>query len=284
MKTSILLTRLRTAIMTSVTLATLIPLAANANCSRVIQVPVSPTGLSVIVNDKSIGGIYPDILRNVATSQGCTFAFTAVPRARQEAMFAAGQADLLIPSKRTPRREEFGTFVPLIVNRPVLISLGTDRPAVKSLQDLIERRDVRVAMVRGYDFGPNYLMLAAELTKQNRLTLEPEPTSIARLLKSGAIDYTIMVPYILFGAIAGDARIDDMGDKLRYEALGELPWGDSGAYISKKLNEKDQAILRNLLETLAKSNAAWKSFQQYYPVEILKDSVRPLDSSSKTQP
>jgi len=250
--------------------------ATHAQCSRVINVPVSPTGLSVTVGPDGVGGVYPDILRSGSAKEGCSFAFSVVPRARQEVMFETGKADLLIPASRTPRRDEHGIFVPLIYNRATLISMASERPALRNALELLERRELRVALVRGYDYGDAYQELVRELGKQGRLAFDVDANSIARKLAAGMADVTIMAPSILVGAMVGDARIEHLIDKLRYEPLPELPWGDSGAYISKTaVNLEDRAALRELLEGAAKSGALWKTFLRYYPPGSLKDSIRP---------
>ncbi|CAN5770184.1 hypothetical protein BH11PSE12_BH11PSE12_24120 [soil metagenome] len=254
--------------------------SAAAACSRTMLVPVAATGLSVVINGDEISGIYPDTLRSLSAKEACKFQFTAVPRARLEAMFEAGKADLLIPASKTPRRDQFGLFVPLIHNRATLISLQSNRPVLTSAQDLIERRELRVVLVRGFDYGTAYQNLVAELSKQGRVLLEPDPVSVARILKAKGAHLTIMAPSILAGAIQGDRRVEDLLGKLRYEAIPELPWGDSGAYLSKTaLDDEDQASLRNLLEQASKTGMVWKSFQHYYPAQVLKESIRPLNPS-----
>jgi polar amino acid transport system substrate-binding protein len=157
-----------------------------------------------------------------------------------------------------------------------LISIESNRPTITSLQDLLDKKDLKVALVRGYDYGTAYQDLIKELTKQGRLYLDVDPVSVARLLKAGISDVTIMAPSILAGAIMEDGRVQDMLDKLRFESIPELPWGDSGAYISKKsLNMEDSAALKDMLEQVAKSGVVWKSFQRYYPAHVLKEGIRP---------
>jgi polar amino acid transport system substrate-binding protein len=75
-------------------------------------------------------------------------------------MFEAGKADLLIPASSTPRRDQHGLFIPMLGNRPLLISLQGTRAPINTMQDLIERRELRVALVRGYDYGASYQALA----------------------------------------------------------------------------------------------------------------------------
>ncbi|MFZ6814749.1 substrate-binding periplasmic protein [Undibacterium sp. Rencai35W] len=247
---------------------------ASAACSRIIQVPVAAVGQSVTVEGNVVGGIYPDMLRELKDE--CEFAFMSVPRARLEKMFESGSADLLMPASRTPRRDEIGIFVPTIATRATMISIASTRPAVKSIQELLERHDIKVAVVRGYDYGPVYQDLIKKLSKQGRLTMEADPLSIARVLKAGVADVTIMTPTILAGTIKENKKIADMLDKLRIEPITELPWGQSGIYISKSsLSAEDTATLKDLLERTAKSGAIWKAFQLYYSPAVLKESARP---------
>jgi len=254
-----------------------LPLAAQAACSRVINVPISATGQSVIVEGDSIQGIYPDLLRGLADKDGCTVKLSAVPRARLEVLFETGRADLLIPASKTPKRDAFGTFIPLIHNRAMLITLRTGRPAIKSMQELRDKPGLKVALVRGFDYGQTYQELIPQLNQQGRLIMEVDAVSVARLLKSGTADATIMAPSILAGALQDDERVQDLLDKLQFESLAELPWGDSGVYLSNStLNPQDKEALRTALERAAKSGVVWKGFQQYYAPAVLNGSIRPL--------
>lgn len=268
---------LQTLVCAALTVSTWLPLAAQAACSRVIHVPVSATGQSVLIDGDSIKGIYPDLLRGLADKDGCTVTLSAVPRARLEVLFETGRADLLIPATRTPKRDAHGTFIPLIQNRAMLITLRTGRAAIKSTQELLERPGLKVALVRGFDYGPAYQELITQLTQQARLILEVDAVSVARLLKSGAADATIMAPSILAGALQDDERVQDLLDKLQFEALRELPWGESGVYLSNStLNPQDKAALLAALERAARSGVVWKGFQQYYTPAVLHGSIRPL--------
>jgi polar amino acid transport system substrate-binding protein len=248
-----------------------------AGCTRVINVPVAATGLSVTTGEDGVSGVYPELLRSMSEKNGCSFNFSVVPRARLELMFENGTADLMFPAKKTAQRDQYGIFVPLIINRAKLMSIDSKWPELRSAQDLIDRKSLRLVVVRGYDYGPGYMALINELNKQKRLIFEADPTSVARILKAGGADLTIMTPYILVGAMSGDARIEELIPKLRYESIDELPWGDSGMYLSKAaLNEADKSTLTVLLEQAAKSGQVWKSFQHYYPDNMLKESMRPL--------
>jgi polar amino acid transport system substrate-binding protein len=248
---------------------------AAATCSRDIAAPVSANGASVIVDGANVKGIYPDLLRQIGPKAGCHFVFTVVPRARQVALFKAGAADLLVPASRTPARDQLGTFIPMINHRAMLISLNNGRAPITSAQDLLARKDLRVAVVRGFDYGEPYTALIDELNKQGRLFVEVDVIAIARLLHAGSADVTIMGPTLMAGAIRRDQRVHNLQEKLKFEAIPELPWHQSGAYISNSLKPEDQAVIREALEKAGKSNQIMEGYLHYFRPEILNDSVRP---------
>ena len=238
---------------------------------------MSATGLSVVVvDDKVVGGIYPEILEGIQRKDTCTFAIKAVPRARLEYLFESGAADVLIPASKTPERDAVGVFVPLIYNRATLVSLDTGRKPITTAQELIDSPDLKVVLVRGFAYGAAYDDLVRELSRQGRVQYEVDPLSDARVLKNGSAHLTIMAPSILAGAVQGDDRVRDLADKLRFEPIRELPWGDSGAYVSRtSLGEQDQKELIALLENAARSGTVWRGFQNYYSPKVLKESIRP---------
>lgn len=256
-------------------LAALVAQNAAAGCSRDISAPVSANGASVIVEGLTVKGIYPDLLRAIGPRIGCNFVFTVVPRARQVAMFSAGTADVLVPASRTPARDKFGTFVPMINHRAMLISVSSGRAPITSAQDLLARKELRVAVVRGFDYGEPYTALIDELQKQGRLFVEVDVIGIARLLHAGSADVTIMGPTLMAGAIRRDPRVHSLQDKLKTEAIPELPWHQSGAYLSNALKPEDMATIREALDKAGKSNQVMDGYLHYFRADVLNDSVRP---------
>ncbi len=256
----------------------LLGLAANAQagCSRSIRVPVAPIGLSVVTSGGAVSGVYPDVLRRIEADTGCRFEFSVVPRARLEAMFISGQADLLMPASRTPAREGRGQFVPLVKARPVLISLASDRPAVTTLQELLERRDLRVALVRGFDYGDAYQQLMTRLKEQQRLVMEADVGAVARAMERGLADVTLMVPSIFTGTLQQDSRTRALLERLRYEPLSDMGWGDSGIYLSPQLPPTDRELLAEMLDKAARSGLFWKTVQRHYPPGSYEEGMKAL--------
>lgn len=250
--------------------------AAQAGCSRALQVPVAPIAYSVVVEGGRIGGVYPELLRRIGAESGCEFAFEAAPRARVELMFERGQADLLLAATRSDRRDRFGDFVPLVRSRPVLIGPDSARPRLSSLQALASHPTLRVAAVRGFDFGPDYRALLQTLRVQRRLVMEADAVGVARALQHGLADVTVMTPSILFGTLMADERLRPLRESLRVEALHELPWTEAGFYLNRQaLNEADRSLLRGLLERQRDSGELWRALLAQYPPGSLDEAMKP---------
>lgn len=278
--TLFLLKIIRNGILASIVLSALtVPLQSIAGCSRVIQVPVSAVGYSIILRAEAVSGIYADLLREVE-KDGCQFQFHVVPRARSEVLFKTGNADLLLPATRTPQRDELGLLIPLLKSRATVISIASNRAAITSAQDILVRKELKLVLVRGFEFGPGYQSLLAEMTRQGRVMFETDVISVARMLKMSDNYISIMAPSIIIGGIKDDARVQDLQDKLRFEPIDELPWEDAGIYISNmSLNKADRDFLQNALTRAAKTGMAWQSFKQYFSADLVKASIRATDIS-----
>lgn len=248
---------------------------ASASCSRPIQVPVAEIGLSVIVRGQEVSGIYRDILDDVSKHFNCQFVYRPVPRARLEAMFQSGTADLLLPAPRTELRDRHGIFVPLIQARAAVISMEGNRLPIHALADL-KKLPLRVAVVRGFDYGESYERFLADMHGSDRLFIEVNPVAVARLLQAGIADVAIMTPTVLAGAIQGDSRVSGMIDRLHIDPVDELGWVETGIYLSKtSLSEADRRELMSALSAPSLSKVIWDAYKRRYPPAILSGSLRP---------
>lgn len=262
-------------LLTAIVALSMAPWSA-AQCTRPLQVPVAPIGLSITTQGEVVGGAYADVLRSIAGKDGCQIEFSVVPRARLEIMYETGRLDLLVPATRTPRRDEHGLFVPMVSSRAMLVSMQERAPA-RSLTELLELPNQRVVIVRGFDYGDNYQTMVKALTQQGRLHQAVDAISAARMLAGGMADVTVMSPVIMIGALHGEPKLKPLLERLRYDAVDELPWGESGIYISTKsgLGDADRALVRELLERSVRAGTVQRAFQQHYPAGSFGDWLRP---------
>jgi len=252
--------------------------AAPPVCSRPLQVPVAVLGLSIVARGTEVDGIYPHLLRSLA--EGCSLAYSVVPRARQQALFELGKADLFVPASRTPERDGYALFVPLVANRAVLISANSARAPIRNQAELLDRRELTVVVVRGFDFGQNYQQIIDALAAQGRLRQATDVPSVARMLEQGMADATLMPSSILIGATLGETRFANLIAQLRYEVLPELSWGESGIYVStiSGLSPVERRYIVDKLEALARSGQVWREFERRYPPGSISASIRPLSA------
>lgn len=254
-------------------------LPAAAGCSRTINVPAAPTGLVVTWNDAQVGGMIPEMLTRIGAKAGCTFAWSMVPRIRLETMFEAGQADLMVAATEIERRGRHGQFIPIVESRPALISLEGTRAKVSSIAELLARRELRVALVRGYDYGEPYQAMIAALTAQGRIYLEVDARTVARLIAGGMADATIMPSSAFIGSLQGDPRVEHLATRLRIEPLAELPWIRSGIYLSKKsLSAADRKTLAEALSASVKAGLWWQAMKRYHTSAALNNNTRPIEA------
>jgi polar amino acid transport system substrate-binding protein len=258
------------------TIALLAGSGAALACSRPLQVPVATVGVSVYAVGERVEGAYPALLRELGAQQGCEFRFSLMPRARVEQMFENGQADLLVPATRSDRRDRLGDFVPLVQSRAVALGIAAGREPVQSLAELLGRSKLRVALVRGYDFGPAYRDAVERLREQGRLVMEQDPLGVARALQAGMAELTVLTPSILFGVLDAEPRLQGLRQRLRVEPLAELPWSEAGFYLSRQsLSEADRQRLRQMLEQARDGGAVWRALLEHYPAGSMDGALKP---------
>jgi polar amino acid transport system substrate-binding protein len=236
--------------------------------------PLSPSGMTRVQGEE-FTGMLPDILRKYGKQYGCEWQFSIAPRARIEAMFEAGQSDVIIGATRTPRRDQLGYFIPIISTRAAVLSLGKPEQPVKSFTDIVNRRDIRVALVRGLEFGDAFDAMVKVLTAQKRVIYESSPLAVVRLLDAGIVDVTIMTPISFAGMAGADPRYAPIIARLRIDPVDELPWSETGAYIAKdRVTPADRTTLETLLGDIARAGVVQEHMKAIYPANVLRESVR----------
>lgn len=243
-----------------------LPPAAQAGCSRVIQVPAAPTGASVIFHDGGVTGAIPDALREQGMLLGCQFEFPVMPRARMAYQFMEShEADLLVPASRSAERDQAATFVPLMKWKVELITVKRRAIKVRSVQQLLAQKQWMGVAVRSYVFGDEYNALLRGLEAQQRIHYVNDLATAGRLLRAGRADFTVNVPPLFMSELQATDEMRGFEQELAFQPLAGLPMTESGAYISRRsLPPADQRALQALLASLAKG-VLWRHFNKYYP-------------------
>jgi len=250
-------------------------LTAHAACSRVITVPVAPTGFNVQVTGEQVQGVYPDLLRGLGDAAGCRFSFPIYPRARVTMMFFDTQdADVFIPASRTAERDAKALFVPMLKLTPTLISLRSRALTVSDVRGLLSRGALRAAVVRSYSWGDEYDALMRQLEAEKRVDYVSDLRTVGLMLRSGRVDFTILPPTLMYSALQDPAAPAEPLSDLAYRALDGLSRSEVGAYLSPQaLNRSDLEKLRELLQRTVRDGSLQRSLERYYPADVLKADV-----------
>lgn len=234
--------------------------AEKASCSRPILIPASPLGLSMQIDaNNQLSGITPDFFSVLTKESGCRFEYVVVPRARAELMFLQGEVDIFPTATQSASRDQAGTFIPVMSSLPALI---TTKKVSGDPEEILASGQLRVNIVRGYSYGPDYDRLVRQLTERDLLESVSSPDIVARKMAADRIDATIMSTPV-FASAARENQLDDRLLSLPFTAWTPLP---AGVYLSgKRLNAKDFALLKKLLEKRATSAYFLEAFRSRAP-------------------
>ncbi len=244
-----------------------------AQCSRPIVVPAAPTGFNVRVEGELVTGVYPDWLREVGRRAGCSFQFPVVPRARADSMVLRNaQADMLLPASQNAERDQQGQFLHFVSLTPSLITLSNTPNVPKDVRSLVTRTRWRAAMVRTYSWGDEYDSLLRELGADGRLEFVNDLDTVARLLRLGRVDFTILPPTLLYSALQAGEGIQT--GEFRYTTLAGLPRSRVGAYVSRQtMNTADLELLRATTAKASKDGTLKHFFDKYYPPDVVNADI-----------
>ncbi|WP_373974773.1 transporter substrate-binding domain-containing protein [Chitinibacter sp. SCUT-21] len=253
----------------------------HAACSQTVLVPAAPAGKFVIANEQTheVSGVYPKLLRQSSKRVGCTFKFEIVPRARMANMFQTGEGQLIIPESQTPEKDRLGEFVPLFYSTPLIISA---RPELhlSSIDDILKHPQLRVNIVRSYDWGEAYRKAIDRLRKAGMVEDVIDAAVIAKKMDADRADITIMSAHILYGNVQTLGLDTTLGKRLRYIRSNDFEPIPSGVYLSNSLPATDRAQLKIMLQQWLNSQALWREFQATLPPDGLM-SLTPLQAQHR---
>ncbi|MDN3918831.1 substrate-binding periplasmic protein [Roseateles violae] len=238
----------------------MLPPAAQAGCTRTIRAPMAPSARLVLVENGQLGGVWPELLRQVGEASGCRFELPVMPRARLEMEFLSGQQpDLMISATRTEERDRHGLFVPLYRQPMVLLTRSADAGKVDSLEAL-RKSGWRMAVPRSFAFSADYRALVAELEAERRVDTVNDIDAVARMLRAGRVDFALLSPPQAQPAT---------GAGIVFRRFDGLPLMEVGFYLSRQnLAPADQALLREALTRAAREGQLRRAFLRYYPAEV----------------
>lgn len=216
-------------------------------------------------------GVFPDWLRDLGKRIGCNFEFPVVPRARADAMVLESKGgDVLIPAAQTAERDRRALFVHLRDSVVTLVVHASKHGPIPADINALKQSDWRAALVRRYSFGNAYNTLVSELEMASRIYSVNDLDTIARMLRAGRLDFTLLPATLMYASLL-DGKPLDSAAEFRYADIAGLPHNQGGAYLSTtSLSEKDFELLRSAMATSARDGSLRRAFNAYYPPEVVR--------------
>lgn len=137
-------------------------------------------------------GISKDIVVELFKRMDLKYEFKVMPRARISSMIEEGSLHMGVSSIRNTEREKYAWFVPYFAEKNAALVRKTAN--ISSEEELINSKNIKVGIVRGYYYGEYYMDLVEKL-KQKRIIVETKDIEeLFKLLQEDWIQVTFNNP------------------------------------------------------------------------------------------
>ncbi|QPF73428.1 amino acid ABC transporter substrate-binding protein [Roseateles sp. DAIF2] len=133
-------------------------------------------------------GVDKELVDELARRTGCRFITSVVSRVATWVHLARGTADITVSAVRTPQRELHAEFAIYLRGQPSVYVRSELAGTVDSLQTFVTRGPWKLAISKGYSYGPQMDAIIADLRQQGRVGEYGDANAVARVIGSGKAD------------------------------------------------------------------------------------------------
>lgn len=207
-------------------------------------------------------GISKDIVTELSKRMNLKFEFKVMPRARILSMIEEGSLPMTVSSIRTPEREEIAWFVPYFAEKnAVLVRKSTN---ISSEADLLNSKNIKVGIVRGYYYGEYFMGLIGKLKEKRMIVETKDIEELFKLLEEDWIQVTFNNPssYLYYFEKNGINDVEVMDFDLTEEPLIRC------LMLSKKyFSEEHVRKFEKAINEMNDDGTLNKIFSKYLPEE-----------------
>lgn len=147
--------------------------------------------------DQSFSGIDKDVIEALARRSGCILEQRLDSRVRIWDQLARGTLDITVSGVETAERLKLAEFYPYISTRNFALLRKTLAPQFTGAEAFLAAREHRIAVVRGFRYGPQLDALIQQLREQGRVDEVADMPTLLRVLKAGRVSLIFVHPFIL---------------------------------------------------------------------------------------
>lgn len=135
-------------------------------------------------------GLDKDVVLELEKRLGIEFRHSVKPRARIWHELKEGLLAISVSGVETPERREFAWFVPYVAQKNKAIMLKENSLKYKELEDFINDKNAKVALIRGFNHGEFYEEMFKKI-ENNRINEVPDVERLFILLKNKRVDLVV---------------------------------------------------------------------------------------------
>lgn len=218
-----------------------------------------------LYNENTDSGINKDVIDELSRRMSISFDERVMPRARISSMIEEGSLPMSVSSVITPKRERYSYLIPYFKQKNhALVREGI---GLSTEEELLNRTDLKVGIIRGYIYGEHYDRLIEQLRDKRMIVEAKDTDSLYKMLKEDWIQVTFNIAssYLYYF------------ETLDIEDVSFLDWAPEEEpllrciTLSKRyfISENAERVKR-VIDEMKKDGTLFKIFNRYVPEDEAK--------------
>jgi len=209
-------------------------------------------------------GIDRDLLDEMIRRSGCRFTTAVYARARTWHDLETGDLDMASAAAETPERDKFAWFAFYMIGKEYLILMSDRTNKVRSMDDLLADRSLRLGVVRSFVHGDYFDRYLAELRAQGRVVEVIDQDALYFGLQQHQFDAILGLPFVYPFYF----RKYDLDGQVQLHDLDPTPGLKHGIVMSnKRFSELEARRWRALIDGIRADGTLARIVRRYLDVE-----------------
>lgn len=207
-------------------------------------------------------GINKDVVEELFKRMKLDYKIEILPRVRISSMIAEGLLHVGVSTVETPERAKDSYFVPYFSEKnDVLARSDAD---ISTEEELLQRKDIKVGIVRGYYYGEHYMELIEKLEDKKMIVQARDTEQLYKMLDDNWIQVTFnfATSYLFYFDYYNIQGID-----IYDWAPEEGPLVRNLAFSKKYFSPDDMAKFQKAIEEMTDDSTIYNIFRKYIPEE-----------------
>jgi polar amino acid transport system substrate-binding protein len=245
-----------------------------------IQVALLEVGtLFYKLPDGRFSGIDKDILDALSLRTNCQFKIRIESQARLWAQMREGSLDMSASGIKTAEREKWAASIPYFSARNYALLSSTLGATEQTAQGYIANKNLKIAVIKGFQHGKRYNEFIDTLAKQGRVYEVADFASLLKLFNAKRVQCIFLIPTSYLDL----SRQKNLPDNAVLRDWYPSDAFVAGLYLSKsKVPTKTIQLLQSTINAMQADGSLERIFSRYVGDKLAKEMM--LDTSQAAHP